>query len=76
MGRVEPVWQLEFRMKRQGRSFSGPTPAVSAPDAPDTQGLEADIIVHLKETNKFSVKSVVLTSVNVSGPVKGGIAAM
>lgn len=38
MGRPEPVGQLEFRMKRQDRSFSGPPPAVSCgPDTPVTQ---------------------------------------
>lgn len=37
MGRLEPVGQLEFRMKRQERSFSGPPPAASGPDAPVTQ---------------------------------------
>ncbi len=37
MGRLEPVGQLEFRMKRQDRSFSGPPPAVSGPDTPVTQ---------------------------------------
>lgn len=37
MGRLEPVGQLEFRMKRQERSFSGPPPAASGPGIPVTQ---------------------------------------
>lgn len=32
MGRLEPGEPLEFRMKRQERSFSGPPPAVSGPN--------------------------------------------
>lgn len=37
MGRLEPAGQLEFRMKRQDRSFSEPPPAASGPDTPVTQ---------------------------------------
>lgn len=48
MGRLEPVGQLEFRMKRQDRSFSGPPPAASGPCTPVTQ-IHGDVFeAHLK----------------------------
>ena len=37
MGRLEPVGQLELRIKTHERSFSGPPPAASGPDTPETQ---------------------------------------
>lgn len=43
VGRLDPVGQLEFRMRRQDRSFSGPPPTASGPDTPERQ-IQSDLV--------------------------------